>query len=107
MFFNVNAAEKDPNLKDCLLAFEQAQKKGAALVANWVHLKPTKVLKNTSNKYVAKYKDSYGTYVFVITKQGPTYSVSVDNELICSDLPKDRLIWEFEVQVNCNSIKCL
>lgn len=102
MFINFNAAKADPNVAD-MLDFLKA----GSLAVSFTHMKPTKVIKNTANKYVAKYCDDHGSYVFEIRKTGNTYTVISDGVLIMSGVAKDRMVWEFENQINTNPINCI
>lgn len=102
MFINFKAANKDPNIAD-ILGF--INKGGTAV--RFTHLKPTKVIKNTKKNYVAKYRDNHGSYVFEIRKTGNTYTANSDGVLVMSGVNRDRLVWEFENQINSNPIACL
>lgn len=102
MFINFNAAKADPNVAD-MLDFLNA----GGLTVRFTHMKPTKVIKNTAKNYVAKYRDNHGSYVFEIRKTGNTYTVVSDGVLVMSGVAKDRMIWEFENQINSNPINCI
>ena len=105
MFINLNAAKADPNSALTQKQFVAAGYNFSAM--NWTHLKPTKVVKNTAKNYVARYRDNHGSYVFEIRKTKNTYTVVSDGILVMSGVTRDRLIWEFETQVNSNPIVCL
>lgn len=102
MFINFNAANKDPNMADILGFLNNG---GTAVC--FTHMKPTKVIKNTKKNYVAKYRDRHGTYVFEIRKTGNTYTAISDSVLVMNGVERDRLVWEFENQINSNPIACL
>lgn len=103
MFINFNAAKADPNVNDMLSALQNSNIVGI----NFTHLKPTKVIKNTPKNYVARYQDNHGSYVFEIRKTGNTYTVISDGVLVMSGVSKDRMVWEFENQINSNPIRCI
>jgi hypothetical protein len=105
MYINFNA--KDPNIKDFTNAVNLAAKSGANIITNWTHLKPTKVIKDTAKQYVAKYRDNHGSYIFKIERKGNTYTVISDGHLVMSGVSRDRVVWEFENQINSNPVKCL
>jgi len=105
MFINFNAAKADPNLTLTQLQFVAAG--GNFNAMKWTHLKPTKVIKNTAKQYVAKYRDNHGSYIFKLDRKGKTYTVNSDGQLVMSGVKRDRVVWEFENQINSNPIKCL
>lgn len=105
MFINFNAAKADPNLTLTTLQFVAAG--GNFNAMKWTHLKPTKVIKNTAKNYVAKYRDSHGAYVFEIRKTGSTYTVISDGVTVMTGVARDRMVWEFENQINTNPINCI
>ena len=102
MFINFNAAKADPNVAD-MLDFLKA----GSSVVSFTHMKPTKVIKNTAKNYVAKYRDNHGSYVFEIRKTGSTYTVVSDGVTVMTGVAKDRMVWEFENQINSNPINCI
>ena len=97
----------DPNWAKVSKVLEANNGNHNAMV--WTHLTPTKVVKNTKKHYIAKYRDEHGAYTFEIkrNKRG-MYDVCVDNgQFVILDLTKSKLVWEFENQINNNSIKCI
>ena len=74
---------------------------------NWTHLKPVKVKKNTDTHYIAKYRDNHGSYWFEIRKNADgSYGVCSDGVFAFFG-DRERIVWEFENQINNNPIKCL
>jgi hypothetical protein len=96
----------DPNIAD-LSAVINSAPKGAVVVLNVTHLKPTKVLKDTTAKFKAIYTDNHGAYEFDLRKNGAGYKVTVDGQPLYSAISKERVEYEFECQINSNKIKCL
>ena len=98
----------DPNISIIETCLDFAIAHNMESTITWTHLKPILVTRNDKKRYTATYEDSFGQYNFRIKRNGKDrYTVWSSGNLIYKGISKDKVIYEFECQVNDNDITCL